>query len=111
MVMKALIIAALLALLSGHVYADVVDARYCGEPKRNASGVIIRNITIRKQFESLYPLPSNYSRLDWQVDHVIPLSSGGCDSLINMQWLPKSIKTCANDNCKDRWERTVYILK
>ena len=34
-----------------------------------------------------------------------PLASGGCDSVTNMQWLPKTIKTCTDDDCKDRWER------
>ncbi len=85
------------------------DPRYCGgEPKRNAAGKIVRNIAERKRFETLYPLPIQYKRNEWQVDHVIPLAVGGCDLLINMQWLPKSIKTCAGDMCKDRFERIIY---
>ena len=47
----------------------------------------------------------------WQVDHVIPLVCGGCDAVVNMQWLPAAIKTCAASTgvpCKDRWEQKVY---
>jgi hypothetical protein len=90
------------------VYADPVDARYCGEPKRNEAGKIVRSITVRKQFEALYPLPPEYKRSSWQVDHVIPLKNGGCDSIINMQWLPLVLKICSGTICKDRWERDIY---
>lgn len=86
-----------------------IDPRYCGgEPKRNAAGKIVRSIAERKRFETLYPLPIQFKRKDWQVDHTIPLSEGGCDTVVNMQWLPKVIKTCTDVNCKDRWERKVY---
>jgi len=95
-------------------YADnhLTETRYCGEPKRTASGKILRSKAVRLEFERLYPLPPGYERSKWQVDHVIPLAAGGCDSVSNMQWLPESIKTCANDDCKDRWERGgIYPLK
>lgn len=36
---------------------------------------------------------------------------GGCDTVIVAQWLPIEIKTCADDFCKDRWERVVYQCK
>lgn len=85
------------------------DPRYCGgEPKRDAAGKIVRSITERKRFEAMWSLPTQFKRKDWQVDHTIPLSEGGCDTVVNMQWLPKVIKTCADASCKDRWERKVY---
>lgn len=96
------------------VHADnhLTETRYCGEPKRTASGKIKRSAEVRKEFERLYPLPAGYDRSLWQIDHVIPLAAGGCDSVSNMQWLPESIKTCANDDCKDRWERGgIYPVK
>ncbi|WP_143074358.1 HNH endonuclease signature motif containing protein [Nitrosomonas sp. Nm166] len=71
----------------------------------NADGSIKRSRTVTREFERLYPLPAGYNRADWQIDHVIPLAEGGCDAVRNMQWLPESIKTCADDHCKDRWER------
>ena len=88
---------------------NFADPRYCNcEPKRNAEGKIMRSVTERKRFEALYPLPTQYNRADWHVDHIIPLANGGVDKIINMQWLPKNIKTCAGDWCKDRWERELY---
>ena len=103
-----LICACLIGINSGELYADnhLVDTRYCGKPDRNADGSIKRSYKVRKEFERLYPLPAQYNRDDWQVDHVIPLAIGGCDSVNNMQWLPKAIKTCSSDYCKDRWERS-----
>lgn len=89
-----------------------IDPRYCGgEPKRNAAGKIVRNIAERKRFEAMWPLPVQFKREDWQVDHTLPLSEGGCDTVVNMQWLPKAIKTCADDLCKDRFERVIYKKK
>lgn len=104
----AIFVAVCISASIAHAEPISADPRYCGEPKRNTSGKIVRSIAERKRFETLYPLPIQYKRNEWQVDHVIPLAVGGCDLLINMQWLPKAIKTCADDMCKDRWERKVY---
>lgn len=103
----------LLCIFYTHSYADdrLAETRYCGEPKRNADGRIVRSAIVLKEFERLYPLPIQYSRADWQIDHVIPLAVGGCDAVRNMQWLPKAIKTCADDKCKDRWERNGIYKK
>lgn len=95
-----------LALSASIALAD--DMRCCVEPKRNASGKIVRSKAVRLEFEKLYPLPAGSNRDDWHVDHVIPLANGGVDKIINMQWLPKKIKTCAEDYCKDRFERIIY---
>lgn len=105
----AIYVACLLTIAFAATYANadnhLTETRFCGEPKRYNDGRIMRSITVVKEFERLYPLPPQYSRNDWQVDHVIPLASGGCDAIRNLQWLPKTIKTCADDDCKDRWER------
>lgn len=100
--------ASLLAACIDPAYADnhLTETRYCGAPVRNADGSIKRNRAVVKEFERLYPLPAGYDRNHWQIDHIIPLTNGGCDAVRNMQWLPKTIKTCADDDCKDRWERT-----
>lgn len=107
--MKALLMIPIVMLFGfdDPVYADnhLTETRYCGEPKRTASGKIKRSAEVRREFERLYPLPPGYDRSKWQIDHVIPLVRGGCDAVRNMQWLPESIKTCAADDCKDRWER------
>lgn len=82
-----------------------VDARYCGEPARDAQGRIKRSAAERARFVAAWPKPQTG---EWHVDHVIPLANGGCDLPFNMQWLPIDIKNCPGEFCKDRWERKVY---
>ena len=108
-----LICACLIGIESGESLADnhLTETRYCGAPARNSDGSIKRSYKVRKEFDRLYPLPTGYNRYDWQIDHVIPLSMGGVDAVRNLQWLPKEIKTCSSDACKDRWERIIYLPK
>lgn len=103
-----MIVVAMLLWCDGQAYADshLTETRYCGAPPRNKDGTIKRSAAVRREFERIYPLSAAYDRNKWQIDHVIPLAAGGCDSVSNMQWLPESIKTCASDDCKDRWERS-----
>lgn len=95
--------------------ALVGDPRYCGPPARNESGTIIRSTWMRDTFKKIHPCPStgltSGACPGWQIDHVLPLASCGCDTLGNLQWLPVEIKTCAGIYCKDRWERTVYTCE
>jgi hypothetical protein len=89
---------------------DIDELRYCGEPKRDASGDIYRSSRVRSAFQRIHPCPSTGLRIGpcagWQVDHVIPLGCGGCDAVSNMQWLPESIKTAKGG--KDGFERKIY---
>lgn len=107
------VLACFLLSVSLSVYSGPLDeTRYCGEPRRNANGDISRRADVRAAFRRIYPCPStglSYgSCYGWQIDHVLPLASCGCDSVSNLQWLPVEIKTCAGTICKDRWERSVY---
>jgi len=90
------------------------DPRYCGEPERAADGRIKRSQTVLRNFALVFPCPRTLMPTTacpgWAIDHVIPLASGGCDSQINLHWLPVAIKACAADACKDRWERTYHSL-
>ena len=97
----------LIFLLIAPAYASdhLTETRYTDKIERYNDGRIKRSITVVKEFERLYPLPPEYNRDDWQIDHVIPLAQCGRDAISNMQWLPKLIKTCQDDTCKDRWER------
>lgn len=111
--MKIFLIVALLAI-SPLALADnhLTETRYCGEPKRGPDGAIKRSKQVIAAFKKMYPLPPDKNPHEWQVDHVLPLADGGCDAVRNMQWLPVSIKTCADDDCKDRWERKgIYSRK
>lgn len=88
-----------------------VESRYCGQPKRNLAGEIIRSSAVRDAFMRAHPCPSTGERSGrcqgWQIDHVIPLACGGCDAVNNMQWLPYSLKTAPVVG-KDRFERRIY---
>ena len=96
----------------GTAWAVVDDPRWCGEPVRNASGTIVRSSTQVRLFVRTFPCPVTLlpttSCVGWDVDHIIPLASGGCDKPLNMQWLPNKIKSCAGAVCKDRWERAYH---
>ena len=96
-------------LLSSSVFADT---RICGEPLRNADGVIIRSTKVLTTFQSIHPCPvtgfTTGKCPGWSKDHVIPLVCGGCDSVENLQWMKNTIKSCAGTECKDRWEQKVY---
>lgn len=107
--MKALI--GLLLVIPAYVIAGALDeTRYCGVISRDGAGNILRRADVIRAFKKRHPCPIDTLEHchGWQIDHVIPLAVGGCDSVSNMQWLPNSLKTCAGKLCKDRWERKVY---
>lgn len=89
----------------------LTESRYCGEPLRDKNGKIKRSTKVINRFKELYPCPatgsSNGACSGWAIDHVIPLSCGGCDSVSNMQWLPDELKSKEKTG-KDRFERKVY---
>lgn len=90
------------------------DPRYCGEPRRDKHGAIIRSRAALRQFARVFPCPSTLKPVPhcpgWAIDHVIPLAAGGADAQINLQWLPVQIKSCAKPWCKDRFERTYHAI-
>lgn len=79
---------------------------------RETDGSIQRSRSSIAAFRRLYACPSTGSKVgvcpSWQIDHVVPLACGGCDTVVNMQWLPVQIKAASGVHAKDRWERTVY---
>jgi hypothetical protein len=108
----------LLALISFDAFAQagidpLLEIRRCGPPPRDVHGRIVRSHQVLKAFQAIHPCPVNGSRdVDtlcpgWAMDHVLPLVNGGCDAVWNLQWLPLSIKSCANPHCKDRFERRI----
>ena len=102
------------SLLPSEVQAGAVDQRYCysiTDIPRDLQGHIIRSSKPVYAFRLDHPCPVTFKTTGacpgWSIDHVIPLASGGCDILENMQWLPNEIKSCAGKFCKDRWERII----
>lgn len=106
----------LLILFSDTIKASTTDeARYChaiSDIPRDKSGAIRRSVAVIDAFKFYHPCPATGLRFGscplWSINHVIPLSVGGCDSVINMQWLPNAIKSCAGELCVDRFERRIY---
>lgn len=107
---------ALVLLLScSAAFAGPLDeTRYCGVEniRRNADGSIYRRYDVLRAFRNLYACPSTGLHTGacpgWQMDHVVPLAVGGCDSVSNLAYMPVEIKTCAIWYCKDRYEMRVY---
>lgn len=104
----------ILACLPGLAFAApdaLTETRYCGEPKRDAKGRILRRADVLVEFRRIYACPASGKHTGpcegWAIDHVIPLAVGGCDAVSNLQWLPHALKSCAGI-CKGRWEREVY---
>ena len=100
--------ATLVALLAFPFYSYAADVRVCATRQE-------RSYTTKAAFRKIHACPSTGKYVGacpgWQVDHVIPLASCGCDVVENLQWLKNSIKTCAGTECKDRWERKINHCK
>lgn len=99
--------------ISSPVQANpLIETRYVTEIKRLANGDIMRRADVRAAFKKIHSCPSTGKSTGacpgWQMDHTVPLSVFGADSVSNLQWLPNELKTCAGSICKDRWERRVY---
>jgi hypothetical protein len=98
-------------LLASFSVAFADDVRVCyANPDyipRNADGTIKRSQAAKRKFAREHPCPSTGfttgACAGWYIDHVIPLACGGCDDIINMQWLPE-----AQWKDKSKWERKVY---
>ncbi len=88
------------------------DPRMCGAPARGADGRILRSAGELARFRSIYPCPATKRNRGacpgWAIDHVIPLVCGGCDAVVNLQWLPVGTKSASGPLPKDRWERRIY---
>lgn len=91
-----------------------IDYRYCGVPKRDANGDIVRSGAVLSAFQRLHPCPSTGLKVGacpgWSKNHTVPLACGGCDAVFNLQWLPDTIKTCSDPHCIDRFERRIYAI-
>lgn len=113
----------ILMLIAGSVHAQHLEPvappidplreyRQCGAPARLADGTIRRRSDVLTAYKRFHPCPvtglSTGSCPGWQINHIIPLASGGCDAVSNLAWMPVQIKTCSSPYCIDRWERTYY---
>lgn len=112
---KILIIIALLTL-SSVTMAETLkdDPRYCGFISRDSRGDIKRSTSVLAKFQRIHPCPSTGLTTGtcpgWSMDHIWSLALGGCDAIVNLQWLPDKIKSCKDDWCKDRFERNIIEI-
>lgn len=92
--------------------AQWIDAKYCGKPKRDTNGEIVRSTTAIKYFKLQNPCPSTGLTFGpcsgWQINHTFPLVCGGCDHPSNLSWIPSILKAGAGELPIDRWEQKVY---
>lgn len=69
-----------------------------------AEARIKRSQSAKVAFKYEHPCPATGARKGpckgWVIDHVQPLSCGGADAPINLQW-----QTIAEGKAKDKWER------
>ena len=97
---------------TGPAIDPLKEYRQCGEPVRNADGTIKRRSDVLTAYKKFHPCPATGLSTGicpgWQMNHIIPLASGGCDSVTNLAWMPVQIKTCTSPYCIDRWERKYY---
>lgn len=105
-------ILALLCLPALAADPALIESRYCGTPHRDKSGQIIRRADVLTSFRREHPCPATGAASGacpgWALNHVVPLACGGCDAVSNLDWMPDSIKSCADTHCRDRFERHVY---
>lgn len=91
------------------------ETRYCGPPKRDAKGQIIRRADVLAAFQRIHPCPSTGLTKGacpgWAKNHDRSLACGGCDAVSNMSWMPNDIKACAGPHCVDRYERKINALE
>lgn len=66
----------------------LVETRYCGAPKRDASGVIVRRADVVRAYWSFHVCPTTGLHKapcpDYALNHVVPLACGGCDAVNNL---------------------------
>jgi hypothetical protein len=102
---------AFLLFFHSAAFAAAVDIRQCNDFTRDANGNLTRSAAVLRDFQKIHPCPATGLPTGacpgWSKDHVIPRADGGCDAVFNLQWLPNSIKTCADPHCKDRFERKI----
>jgi hypothetical protein len=66
----------------------LIETRYCGAPKRDANGVIIRRQAVITAYWAQHVCPTTglYKTpcADYALNHNIPLACGGCDAVSNL---------------------------
>lgn len=82
---------------------------YCGPPKRDTSGTIVRSYSVLSAYQRIHPCPSTGLKSGacpgWAKNHNRPLACGGCDSVSNISWMRTDVKKLV-----DGYERKIGAL-
>lgn len=95
----------ILFLISTAAHADpaLEETRYTSKVIRNSDGSIHRRADVVAAFKRIHPCPSTGKTYgacpNWQANHTIPLACGGTDTVSNLMWAHKSIKTGSAATC------------
>lgn len=104
--------AAIFSIARAQTLDPIIDYRYIGEVKRDASGDTARSTKVINAFKKMWACPATGLHKGacpgWAIDHVCPLACGCVDAVYNMQWLPDEIKSARGEFSKDHFERRVY---
>ena len=104
--------AAVLLGLCTSVFAQALtETRYCGPPRRDAAGVIIRRADVIAAYKWIHPCPSTGlygpgACKGWALNHDKPLACGGCDSVSNLSYMRADAKAIV-----DSYERKINAAK
>ena len=93
--------------LLGDVDYDLIETRYCGSPKRDANGTIIRRSAVVTAYwrQHVCPTTGLYKAPcpDYALNHILPLACGGCDSVSNLTAMRVDAKKIV-----DGYERKIF---
>ena len=111
--MKYLIAVLLLSFSHTGNAGSLDETRICKTPPgRSADGSIIRRADVLAAFKKANPCPSTGLPIGacpgWRMNHSKPLSCGGCDSVVNIVWVPNVLKSGPGKYPIDRWELKVH---
>ena len=112
--MKAALLFLMANLLAGAALSQptaLTETRYCGAPRRDASGSIIRRADVIAAYKKVHPCPSTSlygpgACKGWALNHDKPLACGGCDSVSNLSYMRNDAKAIV-----DSYERKINAAK
>ena len=79
-----LLLVSLMAVTVAHAQpAALTETRYCGPPRRDTNGSIIRRADVIYAYRKFHPCPSTGKLgmgacTDWALNHPVSLACGGC---------------------------------
>lgn len=75
----------------------LTETRYCGAPKRDFNGEIIRDPKVIYAYRRANACPSTRKYgmgacTGWSLNHTVALACGGCHSVGNLVWMRNDVK-------------------